>query len=117
MVENFTHDYVGWNGVHSRCNVTILSDKGKHFIWFENIGIGVSVTNASEMLATQIVAKYDLNPKDCRFFESYQEYDNDTFDEIEYRWEDRIQIGKTNKEAKNPVWKPAPEAIRDLFLN
>jgi len=95
----------------------IFSDDGDHFICFENLGIGVSVTNASEMLASQIVAKYGFVPENCRFFETYREYDNDTFDEIEYTWRYvTSQNGKIYLEAKNPKWKPGDEYIKNMFL-
>jgi len=117
MIKQFEHDYVGWNGVRSRCNVMIFSDDGEHLVCFENLGIGVSVTNASELIATQIVAKCNLDPQDCRFFETYREYDNETFDEIEYTWHIfKSQSGKEYWEAKRPVWKPGPEHIKDMFL-
>ena len=118
MIKQFTYDYTGRNGVRSQCNVMIFSDDDDHFICFENLGIRVSVTNASEMLATQIVAKYGFEPQDCRFFETYREYDNETFDEIEYTWKQiRSQNGKIYWEAKYPKRKPSPEYIRNMFIS
>jgi hypothetical protein len=117
MTQQFQHDYTGWNGVRSRCNVMIFSDDGDHFICFENLGIGVSVTNASEMLATQIVAMQGFIPENCRFFETYREYDNETFDEIEYTWKSKAgQDGKTYWEAQTPHWKPGQVEIKNIFL-
>ena len=81
-------------------------DKGPVFVLFENLGDGVSVTNASEQLATEIIDEYKLNLSITRFFETYQEYDYETFDEITYSWSDR--------KASNPNWKPAEE-IRKHF--
>jgi len=117
MIQQFEHDYTGWNGVRSRCNVMIFSDDGDHFICFENLGIGLSVTNASEILAMQIVAKFNFDPQDCRFFETYREYDNETFDEIEYTWHIfKSQSGEEYWKASLPVWRPGPEHIKDMFL-
>ena len=88
-------------------------DDGDTFICFINIGVGTSVTNASEQLATEMVNKFDLRPGDCRFFETYNDSDNDTFDEIEYSW-----WPDGNKwEARSPKWKPVIEDnIKDLFI-
>jgi hypothetical protein len=117
MTTQFNHDYLGYNGTRSRCNVLIFSDDGEHFILFENLGIGTSVTNMSELLATQIVAKMRFNPIDCRFFETYKEYDHETFDEIEYIWSKSFDVERNYfMEAKHAKWKPAPKYIREMFL-
>lgn len=117
MIHEFEHDYLGYNWTRSRCNVKIFSDDGDNYICFENLGIGTSVTNASEKLATQIVAKMHMNPGDCRFFESYRENDNDTFDEIEYTWKSKIgHDGQKYWEAENAKWKPGPIEIEDIFF-
>ena len=113
MTQEFVHNFLGENGVRSRCIVKIFSDDGEHFILFENMGIGVSVTNASELLASQIVEKFHYNPGDCRFFETYQEYDYETIDEIEYSWSyNGIREGWI---ARNANWKPA-EDLRNYFF-
>ncbi len=85
--KEFFHDFLGFGNVRSQCKVTIITDKkDKHLILFEDLGLGTSVTNASEMLAQQIVNTQSLDPVDCRFFETYKEYGYDTFDEIIYDW-------------------------------
>lgn len=113
MTHEFEHNFLGENGVRSRCIVKIFSDDGENFILFENIGIGVSVTNASELLASQIVKKFHYHPGDCKFFETYQEYDYETIDEIEYSWiYNEIYDSWV---AKNASWKPA-EYMRNHFF-
>ena len=116
MIDQFEYRFIGSNGVKSRCNIMIFSDDGEHFICFENIGEGVSVTNASELLATKIVQMKEFNPSDCRFFETYKEYIHDTIDEIEYIWS-KTALDETDIWiAKSPRWTPASEEIRTLFL-
>jgi len=70
------------------------------------------VTNASEQLASEIVAKFGYEPELCRFFETYNQYEYDTFDEIIYDWE-----FKNDKwEATHPMWMPGQEDIKNLFI-
>lgn len=107
MTQDFIHEFLGFHRIPSSCRVLMFSDDGDHFILFEDIDDGTSVTNASEQLATEIVEKFKLNPGDCRFFETYSQYHHDTVDEIEYTW--------NGNEAKHPRWKPAPKEIRELF--
>lgn len=115
MTVEFTHNY-NVHGVKSECVIKVYSDDGEHFMLFENIGIGVSVTNASEQLAEEIVAQLNLNPHDCRFFETYQEYDYETLDEIEYTWSHQIESNGTYKwHASNAIWSPANQ-FKTLFL-
>ena len=80
----------------SACKVYIKEMDFVTWICFESTQSGTSVTNASEQLATEIVAKENLDPNQCRFFECYPEYEG-TVDEITYSWEE----GK----ASRPNWK------------
>ena len=107
MTKEIIHYYKGFGRVPSSCVIRIFSDDGEHFICFIDINEGTSVTNASEQLASEIVDKCRLNPGDCRFFETYKQYDYESIDEIEYTWE-----GKT---AKYPKWKPSEPEIREMF--
>ena len=111
-MKEFYHDYLGFGRIKSQCLVKIVSTGKTHYILFENLGLGTSVTNASEQLASEIVAKYGFDPKECRFFETYSEYDYDSFDEIEYNWLNK----KDGWEAKNPKWKPGLDAIKKLLI-
>lgn len=118
MTEHFRHSF-NWLGRshESICDVLVYSDDGEHLICFREIGIGTSVTNASEQLAQEIVAKLDLNPTDCRFFETY---DDEEYDEIVYEWiQGKTPAGFTiSWRAKNPQWKPCKEEeIKQLFTS
>jgi hypothetical protein len=71
---------------------------------------GMSVTNASEDIAGQIVRAFNLDPARTRWIEHYpqetwryhgrEEIKPATFDEVVYRWE-RLA-------AANPNWKRIP---------
>ncbi|HPI82647.1 MAG TPA: hypothetical protein PK122_05465 [Candidatus Paceibacterota bacterium] len=105
-MKSYVHEFRKWGPV-SRCIVHIREAGGFTLIGFENTGEGTSVTNASEDLATEIVAKEGLDPKKCRFFEFYPEYDGDV-DEIIYTWDS----GK----ARNPQWSRCCRAEDNPFI-
>lgn len=113
MTKNFIHAFKGFGRVESQCLVKIYSNDGENFICFEDLGVGTSVTNATEQLASEIVDLLDLDPDNCRFFETYSQYDYDSFDEIAYQW--NMIYGRW--EAKKPDWSPASKEIRNLFIN
>lgn len=79
---------------------------------------GMSVTNACEDIATQIVQDFGINPHRTRFIEHYPEEKTvvygkehvrkETFDEIFFTWDVRNQ-------ADEPHWKPlAKEEVERL---
>ena len=112
MIQQFYHEFMGY-GIHpSRIIVKIFSDDEKHFICFEDIGDGTSVTNASEQLASEIINKMEYDPDDCKFFETYKQYDYDTFDEINYQW----SFNNIEFKASKPVWIPADKSIKKMFI-
>lgn len=113
MKTYFKHRFTGYNGVKSSCNVYIVSEqKDEYYILFENMGDGLSVTNASEQLASEIIERMQYHPDNCRFFETYLEYKRETFDEITYNW---VYDLAKSWVASNPSWKPAEE-MRNLFF-
>jgi hypothetical protein len=114
MIEEFIHEYRGYNIHPSKCQVRIYTDDGETMICFIDLGVGTSVTNCSEQLAQEIVNKHNLRPQDCRFFETYEQYEFDTFDEIEYEW----TLDQDHWEAKSPKWKPvSDDKIKNLFTD
>ena len=113
MTQEFTHDFMGYGRVPSTCMVRMFTDDGDSFFCFIDINQGTSVTNASEDLAMQMVNKFILRPEDCKFFETYSQYNYESFDEIEYSW---TPVGTTWK-AESPKWKPADPKYKELFLN
>lgn len=110
MEQEFIHYFKGYGRVPSSCIVRTQVKDGKTLFWFIDIDDGTSVTNASEQLATEMVNKFSLQPEDCRFFESYECYDHDSFDEIKYAWE---EVGD-KWSAELPKWIPC-EDIKDTF--
>ncbi len=112
MKKEFIHEFKGFFHIPSKCVVKIFSEMNNPYICFEDIGEGTSVTNASEQLASEIVNMLDFDPADCRFFETYRQYNYDSFDEIKYTW----NMVRGEWVAKEPDWSPASEEIRDLFL-
>lgn len=95
----FVFNFVAPNGVQSSCNIYHIDINNFHYVGFEDISKGVSVTNASEFIATEVVKKMKWNPENCLFFEWYLTHKdkNDGVDNIEYTW--------VKREATNPKWK------------
>lgn len=89
-MKHFKHNFRGYSVHLSVCNVYVHTEDDNHYVLFENIGEGTSVTNASEQLASEITKSLALDPEKCRFFETYREFDNDSFDEITYQWKDGV---------------------------
>jgi len=110
----FKHEFRGRNNnFPSACNVYVHSDDDYHYILFENTDEGVSVTNASEQLATEIVELLKLDPDDCRFFEKYSH--NLCVDEITYLWREN-EFNDSKWKAIDPQWKYTPdEKINKLW--
>ena len=112
-IEEFVQEYKGFGHVESYCLVKMVEDDGHYLILFENMASGTSVTNASEIIATEVVNDWKLDPADCRFFETYPEYDNDGFSEINYVWKTDPLSEKWK--ALDPKWKPAEEEKKILL--
>jgi len=105
-MKTYIHKFRKWN-FNSSCKVHIKKEGDITFIGFEDIGDGTSVTNASEDIATEIVAKEGLDPEKCRFFEFYPEFGGEV-DEISYTW-------KSGK-AISPKWKRFCDADKNPFI-
>lgn len=106
-MEVFQHNYTT---IHpSKCMVYVKKVSNPRygdttFVCFEDLGVGTSVTNASEQLATEIVEKLSLEPEKTRFFETY---DKKILDEISYSWLDY--------KASSPKWSRPYLDIRHVF--
>ena len=102
-METIRHKFKGFGTHDSEVLVHIKEQGSCTLICFEDINNGTSVTNASEQLATEIVALKELDPVNCRFFEYYG-YNGEEADVITYDW--------NGKEASNPDWRRLdPEKI------
>jgi hypothetical protein len=104
-MKKFAHQFKGFGNCDSACNVYVTEEEGTTHICFEDIGVGTSVTNASEIIATEIVKKYNFNPQNCKFYETYE--DSGEIDGIEYTW--------VNGKASAPRWHPEDPIKRLLF--
>ena len=116
MVQQFEHEFLGYGRVPSKCLVRIYSDDGENYICFKDLGIGTSVTNDSENIASQIVNKFNYQPSDCRFFETY---DDETFDEITHNWvysRNKWVAYSPDWVAYSPDWK-RNNKIKNLFIS
>jgi hypothetical protein len=105
-MKSFRHEYKGFGVHHSACMVHIENIDGTNFIIFEDLSEGTSVTNASEQIATEVVKLLRLDPKECRFFETYP-YNESRLDEIFYTWD-------LDKQAFNASWEPFMEHIETI---
>lgn len=79
----------------------------------EETGEGMSVPNACELIATQVVKRYGLEPGRMLFVEHYPQcqrpkpYD-ESFDLVTFRWD--------GKRFWNPDWKPlSKEEFNDII--
>ena len=102
-MDSFIHEYIGYGRTHSECTVHIMKvwdtilNENTIYVGFEDNGIGTSVTNCAEKLATEIVELKKLDPERCYFFEWYPYYEdkNGGVSMIEYKWKDNKAYNAT----------------------
>ncbi|MDD5648996.1 MAG: hypothetical protein PHF86_01020 [Candidatus Nanoarchaeia archaeon] len=109
-MEKFVHQFKAL--LPSSCIIRIVDQDDKHMILFENTGDGVSVTNASEIIASEIIDKFKWHPANCRFFETYKGYERVI--EIQYSW--IVGVVSEKWEANHPDWSSVEQIqIKNLF--
>lgn len=100
------HRYEPWPGNKSQCRVRIYTHGDQNLVILEemNGNQGMSVTNYSEELATELARKYRLDPAKTTWIEHYPKglwyREKDTpeeWDVITYAWE--------NGKASDPHWR------------
>ena len=69
---SFIHTFKGFGNCKSQCQVDIIEENGVKIVIFTDIGVGTSVTNASEQIATEIVNRLQLDPEATLFAERYR---------------------------------------------
>lgn len=85
---SFIHTFKGYGGCKSQCQVDIIHENGQTIVVFTDLGIGTSVTNASEIIATEVVRKLNLDPIKTLFAERYRPGEKDeVVDQIQYTWD------------------------------
>lgn len=102
--KSFYLEYQGFGRVDSRCKVHVFNKGEYNFVFFEDIGEGTSVTNASEHIASVLLNVYNFDVDKTAWFECYP-YNEKDFDI------DRIHYDVDGSFCSNPVWSPVSDAI------
>lgn len=106
--DSFIYNFKGYGGCKSQCQVNVIEDNGVKIVVFTDIGVGTSVTNMSEQLATDMVHKLNLDPETTLFAERYRPGKKDeTLDQILYKW-DGVKYSK-------PEWRPLSGSYKILI--
>ena len=110
-MEQYRLEFRAVNGYPSSCNITIY--RAVQLIVVEETGEGMSITNAAERIATEVVKRYDIDPKRMMYVEHYPAEQRllygESFDLVTFTWD-----GKT---ARNPDWRHMPPAEFHDILN
>ncbi|GAB3719642.1 hypothetical protein GCM10027592_63220 [Spirosoma flavus] len=91
------------NGYPSSCDITLYPEI--QLVVVSETGEGMSVTNAAETIATEVVKRFGLDPKRLMFVEHYSEEQRpqpygESYDLVTFTW------GKYG--AHTPVWRSMP---------
>ena len=102
-MEQHQLEFKASNGYPSSCQVTIYRDI--QVVVVSETGEGMSITNAAEIIATQVVKQFGLDPKRMLFIEHYPESQRpqpygESFALVLFTW------GKYG--ASSPIWRHMP---------
>lgn len=102
-MEQYRLEFKASNGYPSACQVTLYRDI--QLVVVSETGEGMSVTNAAERIATEVVKLYGLDPKRMLFVEHYPESQRpkpygESYDLVTFTW------GKYG--AYSPTWRHLP---------
>ena len=110
-MEQHRLEFKAENGYPSACNITI--HRSLQLVVAEQTGEGQSVTNACEVIATEVVRRYGIDPKRMLFIEHYpaeqRPTDGESFDLVSFRWD--------GKRFWNPDWRHLPPVEFHGILN
>ena len=111
-MEEHSLEFQATNGFPSRCQITLYRDI--HLVIASETGEGMSVTNAAEVIATEVVNRYGIDPARMLFIEHYPESQRprpygESYDLVTFTWD--------GKRATNPDWRHLPPAEFDEILN
>ncbi|MVM42266.1 hypothetical protein GO730_38870 [Spirosoma sp. HMF3257] len=111
-MEHYTLDFKAPNGFPSSADVTIYRDI--QLVVVSETGKGMSVTNAAEVIATEIVNRYGLDPDRMLFIEHYSDEQRtkpygESYDLVTFTWD--------GLRAHNPEWRHLPLAEFNEILN
>lgn len=101
--EQFTLEYRAPNRITSTCLITFYPNIP--LVIASETGVGMSVTNAAETIATEVVKRCAIDPGKLLFVEHYPESQRpkpygESFDLVTFTWD-----GTT---ARNPDWRRLP---------
>jgi hypothetical protein len=106
---SFMYDFKGYGGCKSKCKVSLIKEEHHTIVVFTDIGMGTSVTNYSEHLATQIRELLGLDPTTTLWAEEYHAGKKEhTLDQIQYNWDE--DAGKYYA----PKWRHIPGGVNQL---
>lgn len=111
-MEKHRLDFRAPNGTNSSCDVTIYREI--QLVVVSETGEGMSVTNAAEVIATEVVRQYEIDPKRMLFIEHYPESQRpkpygESYDLVTFIW------GKYG--AYSPTWRHLPPSEFNDILN
>ena len=96
--ESFDFDFKGYGIHHSQCRVDVWKlGNGTRFVLLIDKGMGTSVTNDSEGIATKLVNEKGWRPDQCIFAERYNDRPVEDVDLVSYTW--------VGMKATDPQWK------------
>lgn len=102
-MEQYRLHFRATNGYPSSCDLTIY--RAIQLVVVSETGEGMSVTNAAELIATEVVQQYGLDPRRMLFVEHYPEAQRpmpygESYDLVTFTW-DGARAGK-------PIWRHLP---------
>lgn len=111
-MEQYRLHFRATNGYPSSCDLTIYRDI--QLVVASETGEGMSVTNAAEIIATECVQQYSLDPRRMLFVEHYPEAQRpmpygESYDLVTFTWD--------GKRARNPDWRHLTVAEFNEILN
>ncbi|GAB3715788.1 hypothetical protein GCM10027592_56500 [Spirosoma flavus] len=111
-MERYRLNFKATNGYPSSCDLTIYPEI--QLVVVSETGEGMSVTNAAETIATEVVKRFGLDPKRMLFVEHYSEEQRpmpygESYDLVTFTWD---KYG-----ARNPEWRHLPPAEFHDIIN
>ena len=111
-MEQYRLEFRPPNGFPSSADIAIYRDIQLAIV--SETGEGMSVTNAAEIIATEIVKRYGLDPERMLYIEHYSEAQRpkpygESYDLVTFTWD--------GKRARDPDWRHLPPAEFDEILN
>lgn len=99
-MEKYRLHFKAVNGFPSSCDLTIL--KTLQLVVASETGEGMSVTNAAELIATEVVKRYGFDPRRMLFIEHYPLSVRplpfgESYNLVTFSWQ--------NGQAENPQWQ------------